>query len=64
MKELWDRRSFLKTGAAAGTLWAMGQALTSHQEQTFYPSPASLSSFVFEGAASEKSEYGYYENEF
>ena len=46
------------------TLWAMGQALTSHQEQTFYPAPASLSSFIFEGAGSEKPEYSYYQNEF
>jgi predicted dehydrogenase len=25
MKELWDRRSFLKTGAAAGAAWAVGR---------------------------------------
>jgi broad specificity phosphatase PhoE len=45
------------------TLWAMGQALTSHEEQTFYPAPASLSSFIFEGAGSEKPEYNYHRPE-
>ncbi len=45
------------------TLWAMGQTLTSKKDQTLYPAHASLSSFVFEGDASEKPEYHYYRPE-
>ena len=43
------------------TLWAMGQALTGKKEQTFYPAPASLSSFIFEGEGTAKPEYQYYQ---
>ncbi len=43
------------------TLWAQGQALTGKKGQTFYPAPASLSSFVFEGDGSGKPEYQYYQ---
>jgi probable phosphoglycerate mutase len=46
------------------TLWAMGQALINNKDQPFYPAPASLSSFIFEGAGTEKPEYNYYQNEF
>ena len=45
------------------TLWAMGQALINNQDQPFYPAPASLSSFIFEGAGSEKPEYSYFHPE-
>jgi broad specificity phosphatase PhoE len=45
------------------TLWAQGQVLTSHKDQTFYPAPASLSSFIFEGDESGKPEYRYYQPE-
>ena len=45
------------------TLWAMGQALTSQQGQTFYPAPASLSRFIFDGDGIEKPEYRYYRPE-
>jgi broad specificity phosphatase PhoE len=45
------------------TLWAMGQTLAGKKEQTFYPAPASLSCFIFEGEGSGKPEYHYYQPE-
>jgi len=45
------------------TLWAMGQTLTNKKDQTFYPAPASISSFIFDGDSSEKPEYRYYQPE-
>jgi len=45
------------------TLWARGQALTIPKDQTFYPAPASLSIFTFEGDGLEKPEYSYFRPE-
>jgi broad specificity phosphatase PhoE len=45
------------------SLWAMGQALTDKKDRPFYPAPASLSSFIFEGTGSGKPEYSYYQPE-
>jgi len=45
------------------TLWAMGQTLSSLNGQNFYPAPASISSFIFEGDGSGKPEYRYYRPE-
>jgi probable phosphoglycerate mutase len=45
------------------TLWATGQPLTSKKEQTFYPAPASISTFIFEGEDSGKPQYSYYRPE-
>ena len=45
------------------TLWAKEQALTKQEGQPFYPAPASLSSFIFEGAGTEIPGYSYYQPE-
>ena len=45
------------------TLWAKGQALTNQKDQPFYPAPASLSSFIFEGAGTGIPGYSYYQPE-
>jgi broad specificity phosphatase PhoE len=45
------------------TLWATGQPLFGQKEQTFYPTQASISSFIFEGDGSGKPEYHYYKPE-
>ncbi|MDR3578087.1 MAG: phosphoglycerate mutase family protein [Anaerolineaceae bacterium] len=45
------------------TLWAAGRLVTGKKEQTFYPAPASISSFVFDGNDSDKPEYSYYQPE-
>jgi broad specificity phosphatase PhoE len=45
------------------TLWATGQTTASKQDQTFYPAPASISSFIFEGDGLGKPEYCYYRPE-
>jgi len=42
------------------TLWAMGRKFISKKGQNFYPAPASITSFIFEGDGSGKPEYHYY----
>lgn len=41
------------------TLWAAGQVVTSKKDQTFYPGPASISSFVFEDGVTAQPAYSY-----
>jgi broad specificity phosphatase PhoE len=45
------------------TLWAKGLPLAGKNDQTVYPAPASISSFIFEGQDSGKPEYSYYRPE-
>ena len=45
------------------TQWAAGRVVTSKKDQTFYPAPASLSTFIFDGDGSTKPAYSYYQPE-
>ncbi len=42
---------------------ALGITVTSKKDQTFYPAPASISSFIFDEDGSLKSNYSYYQPE-